>query len=532
MRKILVLAGLFILGQLPFTAFPQAVQLMWSGAVTTQSAKVKAKLITDSTEARLAVSIQPDLSSPAYSNWDTAITSDNNRVVTFAITGLNANTPYYYGVEIGGVIDPLDKGRFHTFPVDTATFTFALGSCAQTGSNHAVFQTIESLDPLFFFHLGDMHYQNIAVNNVNLFRQAFETVHGAANQSLLYRHVAIAYIWDDHDFGPNNSDSTAPGKMAARLTYQEYVPHYPLAAGTGNVPIYQAFTVGRVRFVVCDSRSARSPFSATDNSSKTMLGVEQKTWFKQELLNAAVSHALIVWVNSLPWIGTTGDDGWYGYTTERAELANFIESNNIKNLCMISGDAHMLAIDNGTNSYYGSGGGSGFPVFHAAALDQTGSIKGSPYSEGTFPGPGQFGLMTVIDKTDSITVQWSGRNHTNVELVYYQFSYPVGVLTDIGDQDRPPLPADFVLQQNYPNPFNSVTTIQFELPRRSLVTISVYNILGQPVKVLAGAWHSAGAHMVTWDGADQNGLSLPSGIYFYRIVADDFIDTRKMILVK
>ncbi len=532
MRTILALTCFFLFGQLPQTAFPQEVQLVWSGAVTTQSAQVKAKLITDSTEARLAVTVLPDLSSPVYSNWDTSVTTENNRMVSFDINGLLPNTQYYYGIEIGGVIDPLDRGRFHTFPADTETFTFALGSCAQTGSNHAVFLTIESLNPLFFFHLGDMHYQNIATNDADLYRQAFETVHGAANQSWLYRNVAMAYMWDDHDYGPNNSDSTAAGKVAARLTYQEYVPHYPLAVGTGNVPIYYAFTIGRVRFIVCDSRSARSPFSATDNASKTMLGAAQKIWFKQELLEAASTHALTVWVNTLPWIGITGDDGWHGYTTERAELANFIESNNIKNLCMISGDAHMLAIDNGSNSYYAGGGGSGFPVFHAASLDQSPSVKGGPYSEGTFPNRGQFGLMTVIDKTDTITVQWSGRNYLDSEIVAYSFAYPVGVLTDINEEDRPDLPQSYVLAQNYPNPFNPSTSIQFELPRRSIVTMSIYNILGQRVKVLVNESRSAGIHSVIWDGADQNGISLPSGVYFYRLVADDFVDTRKMVLVR
>lgn len=508
------------------------VQFVWSGAVTTQSALVKAKLISDSTAARLAVSLQSDLSFPIYSNWDTSITVNNNRVVSFAIGGLNSNSQYYYGVEIGGTVDPLDRGQFHTFPADTETFTFALGSCAQIGSNHAVFQTIKSKNPLFFFHLGDMHYQNIGVNDINLFRQALETVLNNSNQAALYRSVSLAYMWDDHDFGPNNSDSTAAGRTASRLTYQEYVPHYPLAAGTGNIPIYYAFSVGRVRFIVCDSRSARSPFSATDNSSKTMLGVQQKVWFKQELLDASTSHALIVWVNTLPWIGITGDDGWYGYSNERAELSQFLQNNNITNLCMISGDAHMLAIDDGTNSYYGSGGGTGFPVFHAAALDQTPSLKGGPYSEGAYPGPGKFGLMTVIDETDTIKVQWSGRNHLDSEVVAFNFAYPVGLVTDIGDGDNHNLPKSYVLNQNYPNPFNPTTTIGFVLPRRSFVKISIHNILGQQINALVNSMYSAGLHTVIWDGTDSSGNLLPSGVYLYRMVADEFVETKKMIFAK
>jgi phosphodiesterase/alkaline phosphatase D-like protein len=204
-------------------------------------------------------------------------------------------------------------------------------------------------------------------------------------------------MWDDHDYGPNNSDATSPGRLAARLTYQEYVPHYPLASGAGDVPIYQAFSVGRVRFIVTDSRSERTPYLDPDVPGKTMLGSLQKAWFKQQLLDANGVYPVIVWVNTLPWIGTTGDDGWYVYTYERSEIGDFIADHAIQGLFMVSGDAHMIAIDDGTNSDYSTSGGGGFPVLQAAALDQGGSIKGGPYSQGAFPGGGQFGLMTVHD---------------------------------------------------------------------------------------------------------------------------------------
>lgn|SRR5574341_506818 len=401
------------------------VQFVWSGGVTPTSVSVKLKLIPDSSVARIVFSQQPDLSNPFYSDYGTAITSD--KFLRFEIDSLTPNTQYYYTVEVNHSLDTSVAGRFHTFPQDSGSFTFALGSCAQTSSNNIVFQTILNQNPLFFFHLGDFHYQNIAVNDQNLFRQAFETVLASPNQSQLYSQVPIAYIWDDHDFGPNNSDSTSPSRTASRLTYQEYVPHYPLAFGTGNISINYSFAVGRVRFIVCDSRSARSPYIAPDDTNKTMLGKTQKAWFKQKLLEAKSDYPLIVWVNSLPWIGLTGDDGWYLYTNERRELANFIKNFDIKNLCMISGDAHMLAIDDGTNSDYATGGGAGFPVFHAAALDQIPSLKGGPYSEGAFPGRGQFGLMSVNDQGDSLVIQWSGRDSTNQEIVGYSFSVPTCV---------------------------------------------------------------------------------------------------------
>ncbi len=85
----------------------------------------------------------------------------------------------------------------------------------------------------------------------------------------------------------------------------------------------------------------------------------------------------------------------------------------------------------------------------------------------------------------------------------------------------------FGLSQNYPNPFNPSTTIKFELPRASQVNLSVYDILGREVAVLANERRDAGVHEVKFDGT---GLS--SGVYFYRLTADDFLQTRKLLLLK
>lgn len=419
---------LILLMTASFNAAAQSTQVnwSWSGAVTESSFRVNAQTSIDSVAVRLIVSLNSDLSSPAFSSLDSALGSKNNRIVKLRIDNLLPGTDYYYGFEIDGVKDTTAIGRSRTFAEGPHSFTIALASCAQTGSTHEVFNTIRSHDPVLFLHLGDLHYQNIAVNNINLYRNAFESVMASPPQAALYRDIPIAYIWDDHDYGPNNSDSTSASKSAARSAYREHLPHYPLSSGEVNVPINYSFTIGRVRFIVCDMRSARSPAFSNDGPAKTMLGASQKEWFKRQLLAANGRYPLIVWVNTLPWIGNTGDDGWHLYTNERREIANFIADNDIRGLCMLSGDAHMLAIDDGSNSDYATSGGAAFPVFHAAALDQTGSIKGGPYSHGAFAGRGHFGLMTVSDEGDStISVNWSGRNQNDASIIEYSFSVSV-----------------------------------------------------------------------------------------------------------
>lgn len=83
------------------------------------------------------------------------------------------------------------------------------------------------------------------------------------------------------------------------------------------------------------------------------------------------------------------------------------------------------------------------------------------------------------------------------------------------------------LFQNYPNPFNPTTTIKYGLPEKSDVKISIYNIYGRKVKTLTNTNQQAGYHQIKWNASD-----IATGIYFYRINADDFIDTKKCLLIK
>jgi alkaline phosphatase D len=383
---------------------------LWCGALTHNSVRFKARIDHASATVRMYLSYQPDLSDPFVSSFYTADAS-NNFIVSLSAVGLQPNTHYYYGVESDGVLDMSQIGHFKTPGTGAYSFSFAFASCAATASNHQVFAAINNADPLFFLHLGDMHYRNINQNDQNLFREAYNEVFTSPRQAALYRSRPIVYIWDDHDYGPDNSDGTSPSREAARLTYREYVPHYSLPAGDGDAAIYQAFTIGRVRFILTDLRSERSPQSAPDNEAKTMMGAAQKAWFKQELLAAKDNFPLIVWASSMPWIDsrTAGADTWGGYSTERRELADFIRDNQVPPILIISGDAHMVAIDDGRHSDYATGGGAAMPVFHGSSLDQGGSVKGGPYSHGTYPGRGHFGLVTVTDEGDIVKVRLSGR---------------------------------------------------------------------------------------------------------------------------
>ena len=125
---------------------------------------------------------------------------------------------------------------------------------------------------------------------------------------------------------------------------------------------------------------------------------------------------------------------------------------------------------------------------------------------------------TVIEITDSQTY--------DSEFGFNRLALPAPVQL----QTRP---AAFALANNYPNPFNPETTIKYALPQAADVELTVYNVVGQPVRTLVAEHQSAGRYVVEWDATNDSGHSLSSGMYFYRLEAGgDFLETKKMLLLK
>ncbi len=123
----------------------------------------------------------------------------------------------------------------------------------------------------------------------------------------------------------------------------------------------------------------------------------------------------------------------------------------------------------------------------------------------------------------------SGRSSGNFEVYVYS---GWDMATDIRFDYEPTLPTDFILSQNYPNPFNPSTTIEFALPIKSIASLKIFNTLGKEVAVLLNKELSVGSYTVTWDGKDKKGNDVPSGAYYYRIEAGEFVESKKMLLVR
>jgi hypothetical protein len=104
---------------------------------------------------------------------------------------------------------------------------------------------------------------------------------------------------------------------------------------------------------------------------------------------------------------------------------------------------------------------------------------------------------------------------------------PVGI-----EDQQPNMISEYRLHQNFPNPFNPSTTISFYLPGSENVTVDIYNNLGQKVRTLVNSRYAAGDHQFDWNARDDNGQLVPAGVYYYRLQAGNFQDTKKMLLIK
>ena len=123
---------------------------------------------------------------------------------------------------------------------------------------------------------------------------------------------------------------------------------------------------------------------------------------------------------------------------------------------------------------------------------------------------------------DDISGLTQGKNYYRLKQVDYNGNYKYSAVTEIVK-----LPADYSLSQNYPNPFNPVTSINFAISNREFVTLKVYDVLGNEIATLVNEQKPAGEYDI-----DFNASSLSSGIYYYQLKAGDYIETKKMILIK
>ena len=147
-------------------------------------------------------------------------------------------------------------------------------------------------------------------------------------------------------------------------------------------------------------------------------------------------------------------------------------------------------------------------------------------------------IGTITPQRDKGTyyyfLMWSDGGDTThvVTIPDTNVTYTAIFTDDITGDEVEPVPLVNSLHQNHPNPFNPNTTISFNLRERGHASLAVYDVAGRLVRVLIDGVKEAGPHDVNWDGKDNTGRGVASGVYFYRLEAGSFTETKKMVLLR
>jgi alkaline phosphatase D len=360
--------------------------------------------------------------------------------------------------------------------------------------------------------------------------------------------------------------------------YKENLPGYSLENESRG--IYHKFTMGNAEFFALDLRAQKSPslnpfrFDQVENAwvfdppeDHTIIGREnslgegesQLSWFLNSLKNSTADWKFIM--SSVPFnIGQveafyTGldlqnvvipiegapegssaiaaslelADGWSGFQRDSEEILNFIKENNIRNVIVLSGDSHNAAIDDGANA--------GLPEIMAGNLDITNSKTVTLFESfginiwnkgghgiTTDEFNDAFGKVTVFED-DSIKLSLIDEFGT----LFAEHTIVNENITSVSDIN---IYDNFYLSQNYPNPFNPSTTIKYQIPsdvkrETANVRLIIYDILGREVATLVNQNQKPGNYEVVWDATNQQ-----SGVYFYQLTTNDFVETKKMLMIK
>ena len=428
----------------------------------------------EATEATASVVVRSDaletltLSCNGATYVKTADPSVDDGLVRFDITGLKAGRQYSFSM--GGT-----SGAVKTMP-SRAPFSIAWFSCTEANHVTTAGYRIVRDGAVACFSIGDTPYTNGLGSN-----SAFgvSTVGTDADQTLanfyahhlrqrrnfgfhyMGQHLPIYMMIDDHEWPGDDWDhsltkandlTTIANTQAdvdvifdtgnrARIAYHkgnpthidgalaEKPPSADPATPTANYPpMYYRLRIGLAEFFVLDCISHRSPASAVDDATKTMLGSQQKQWLKNRLSASTATFKVIVSPKkTMPKGSNENLDSWAVYTTERDEIFNYIRDNNITSAIWLTGDTHTPMVN-----FASTANGDSWDMLDVCAcpvgVEQTAPGSTGPYELRQFTDAGQvYGLLTVTD--DYIEAQlrrivtgapiWTGRVYAGSNALSY-----------------------------------------------------------------------------------------------------------------
>jgi alkaline phosphatase D len=268
----------------------------------------------------------------------------------FHVTGLKPNTKYAFSIRVPGE-RAVEPGSFKTAPAAgaPAKFRLAVASCfgntysrkdGHTRAEHEyinhTWHLLTNREPDLQLIIGDNVYANSTDYNHLWDSHTLERVNNRPFSTAI-RSIPTYAVWDDHDYGPNDSDGTAKGKEQSLRAFNEVFANPPRQGDDHTPGVFTSFSWGGVDFFLLDGRYHRSPDDAPDDDQKTMLGEAQFKWLIEQLQHSKAPFKVLVSGSS--WAASQGD-GWRVYRAARDQLWKAIVKHHIDGVVYVSGDIH------------------------------------------------------------------------------------------------------------------------------------------------------------------------------------------------
>lgn len=256
------------------------------------------------------------------------------------VAGLLPDTEYGFAVQIDGEDAGDLGGSFRTPPAPgTANkFRMVLTSCMKFGQPLTSWDLVLAEKPNLHLTVGDTHYADTTDPSIQWAHHL--RYRRLPQYAAVLRNIPTYAMWDDHDYGPNDSDRTATGKERSLAGWSQFWANP--AAGTAETPgAFYKFSWGEADFFMVDGRYHRSPDKAPDDDKKRMLGDAQFSWLIDGLKSSKAKFKVIASGSTL---NHSKPDGWRIYTFARHRFFDAIKKHRIPGVVYMSGDIHRSLV--------------------------------------------------------------------------------------------------------------------------------------------------------------------------------------------
>lgn len=304
--------------------------------------------------ARIVVEFHPEADPGAVRRVERAVRAEDDHVAHVRLVDLSPGTRYRYRILLDG--KAVRSGGFATqahwqFRTDPPELALAFGSCAYLADrfsrpgapwsgDYGIFDAIAAARPDTMLWLGDNVYfrepEWTSIEGMSGRYRAYRALPEAAKLWTATSHLAI---WDDHDYGPNDSDASFVGKGNALQAFRRYWPN-PTFGLPGEQGVFGMVTLGDVDVFLLDNRFHRHPNRYPQTPDKAMFGRDQLEWLKQALVSSRATFKVVA-AGGQFWNRANRYEAFHNYPAEQKVLADWLIEQKIPGVLFLSGDRHL-----------------------------------------------------------------------------------------------------------------------------------------------------------------------------------------------